>query len=324
MLKLTSNIEIVGDKTWQFSAVHNCTIVEDTETLTDTCELELPKNIKWEGYTSENNHPPIKRGDKVVVKLGYDEELETRFVGYVRSVDAHTPVRIKCEDQMFLLKQTKLIPTSFKNATLQEVVAYLLKGTGIEFELIDKNIQIGKYRAVKSTVAEELQELRERYLLSSYFRNINGKTILYVGLKFPLDNRAKVVFEHGKNIISESLEYRRKEDIQVRVEAVSFGKKHKKTTIEVGDKNGDVIKVRIDGLTEPELEKYAMQALERYKQSGLKGSFETFGVPEVRKCDMVDLAISDGSTGVNLVKRNEITFGVNGYRQNITLDQSIS
>lgn len=324
MLKLTSDIEIVGDKTWRFSAVHNCTIVEDTETLTDTCELELPKNIKWEGYTSENNHPPIKRGDKVIVKIGYDEELETRFVGYVRSVDAHTPVRIKCEDQMFLLKQTKLIPRSFKKATLQEVITYLLAETGIEFELIDKNIQIGKYRIVKSTVAEELQELRERYFLSSYFRNINNKTVLYVGLKFPLDNRKKVVFTHGKNIISESLEYRRKEDIQVRVEAVSFGKKHKKTTIEVGDKNGDVIKVRIDGLTEPELEKYAMQALERYKQSGLKGSFETFGVPEVRKCDMVDLAISDGSTGVNLVKRNEITFGVNGYRQNITLDQSIS
>lgn len=324
MLKLTSDIEIVGDKTWRFSAVHNCTIVEDTEALTDTCELELPKNIKWEGYTSENNHPPIKRGDKVIVKIGYDEELETRFVGYVRSVDAHTPVRIKCEDQMFLLKQTKLIPTSFKKATLQEVITYLLAETGIEFELIDKNIQIGKYRIVKSTVAEELQELRERYLLSSYFRNINNKTVLYVGLKFPLDNRKKVVFTHGKNIISESLEYRRKEDIQVRVEAVSFGKKHKKTTIEVGDKEGDIIKMRIDGLTATELEKYALQALERYKQNGLKGSFETFGVPEVSKCDMVDLTISDGSTGVNLVKKNEITFGVNGYRQNITLDQSIS
>ncbi len=324
MLKLTSNIQLIGQKSWEFTAVHLCTIVEDTETLTDTCELELPKNIKWEGYTSENNHPPINRGDKVIVKLGYDGQLQTRFVGYVRSVDAHTPVRIKCEDQMFLLKQTKVPPKSFKEATLQEVISYLLEGTGISFELIDKDIKIGKYRIVKATIAEELQELKEKYLLSSYFRNINEKTVLYVGLKYPLDKRKKVVFKHSKNIISESLEYRKKEDIRVRVEAVSFGKKHKKTTLEIGDKDGDVIKIRIDGLTEDELKKYALQALERYKKSGFKGSFETFGVPEVSKCDMIDISASDGNSGVYLVKKNEITFGVNGYRQNITLDQAIS
>lgn len=323
MLKLVSNIQIIGSQTWEFSALHNCTIVEDTQTLTDTCELALPKNIKWQGYTSANKYPPIKRGDKVIVKIGYEKPV-TRFVGYVRSVDAQTPVRIKCEDEMFLLKQTKLAPKSFKNATLQEVVSYLLLGTGVKFELIDKEIQIGKYRIVKPTISEELQELREKYLLSSYFRNINGKTVLYVGLKYPLDNRKKVVFQHSKNIISEDLEYRKKEDIRVRVEAVSFGKKHKKTTIEVGDKNGDVIKIRIDGLTETELKKYAVQALERYKQSGFKGSFETFGQPEVSKCDMVDITASDGNKGAYLVEKNEISFGVNGYRQHITLGQPIS
>ncbi|MDB0602642.1 hypothetical protein PL373_16190 [Tenacibaculum maritimum] len=324
MLKLTSNIQLIGSKTWEFSAVHNCAIVEDTETLTDTCELELPKNIKWEGYTSNNSHPPIKRGDKVIVKLGYDGELKTRFVGYVRSIDAHTPVRIKCEDGMFLLKQTKLAPKSFKSATLEDVISYLIKGTGIEFKLIDKGIKIGKYRIVKPTVSEELQELKEKYLLSSYFRNIKGVSTLYVGLKYPLDNRNKIVFKHSKNIISEDLEYRRKEDIRVKVEAVSFGKKHKKTTLELGDKDGDVIKIRIDGLTEGELKKYANQALERYKISGFKGTFETFGSPEVSKGDMVEITASDGNYGTYLVEKVEISFGVNGYRQTITLGQAIS
>lgn len=323
MLTLSSNIQLIGDKVWEFSAVHNCTIIENTETLTDTCELELPKNITWEGHTTRNGYPPIKRGDKVVVKLGYNNDLATRFIGYVRSVDAHTPIRIKCEDSMFLLKQKKLIPKSFKNASLYEVISYLLEGTGIEFQLIDKDIQIGKYRIVKNTIAQELQELKEKYLLSSYFRNIKEKAILYVGLKYPIDNRRSVIFQYKKNIISEDLEYRRKEDIRVKVEAVSFGKKHRKTTLELGDRDGDIIKIRIDGLTEDELKKYAERALERYKRSGFKGSFETFGVPEVSKCDMVDILASDGNTGVYLGKKNEISFGVNGYRQNITLDQAV-
>lgn len=324
MLRLTSNIKIIGTETWEFSAVHNCTILQDTETLTDTCELQLPKNIKWQENTNTNKEPPVKRGDKIIVQLGYGKDnLKTRFVGYVRSVDAHTPVKIKCEDEMFVLKQMKIEPKSFKNASLNDVVTYLLAGTGIKFELIDKDIQIGTYRIVKSTIAEELQELRETNLVSSYFRTIEDETYLYVGLKYPTDKRKKVVFKHSKNIISESLEYRKKEDIRVRVEAVSFGKKHKKTTLEIGDKNGDIIKIRIDGITEEQLKKYATQALERYKQSGFKGSFETFGMPEVDKCDIVSITASDGNNGSYLVKQNEITFGVNGYRQKITLDQAI-
>lgn len=324
MLKLTSHIIIESESTWSFAALHNCVIIQDIDTLTDTCELALPKKITWEGYLNENDQPPIKRGDKITVKLGYDDVLTTRFVGYVKSVDAHTPVLIKCEDSMFLLKQKKLIAKSFKNATLKDVITYFLTGTDINFQLIDEDIKIGKYRIVKNTIAEELQELKEVYLLNSYFRIINNKTVLYIGLKYPVDNRKKVFFEHSKNIISESLEYRKKEDIQVKVEAVSFGKKHKKTTIELGDKEGDVIKIRIDNLTEQELTKYATQALERYKITGFKGSFETFGVPEVNKCDIVDITASDGNTGVYLIKSNEITFGTEGYRQEITLDQALS
>ncbi len=323
MYTLCSHINLISTKSWEFTSVASCTIVEETDALTDTCELELPKNITWEGYTIENGKPPIKRGDKVTVKLGYDNELTTRFVGFVRSIDAHTPIKIKCEDSMFLLKQKKLTPKSFKNVSLEEFITYLLNDTGIKFQLIDKSIALGKYRIVKNTVAEELQELKEKYMLSSYFRNIGGDTVLYVGLRYPFDNRKKLFFAHGKNIISEDLEYRQKEDIRVRVEAVSFGAKHKKTTFELGDKDGDVIKIRIDGLSEKELKKYATKALERYKQTGFKGSFESFGVPEVSKCDMVNITASDGNSGTYLVKKTEIIFGVNGYRQNITLDKPI-
>lgn len=321
MLVLKSHIIIAN---WEFTALNECVVVEDTTTLTDTCTLTLPHNIKWEGYVSTNNKSPIKRGDKVVVKLGYDDKPITRFTGYVRSVDAKTPVTIKCEDGMFLLKREKAEPKAFKNASLKEVVMHLLKGTNIDFKLIDDNIKVGNWRITKANVSEELQELKEKMMLSSYFRMIDDKNVLYIGLAYPLDNRKKLRFKHAKNIITESFEYRNKEDIKVKVEAQSFDKKHKKTTYEIGDKDGELIKIRIDGLTENELEKYAKQVIERYKKSGFKGSFETFGVPEVSKCDMVDITASDGNRGTYLVKKNEIKFGVNGYRQNIELGNAIS
>lgn len=324
MLKLCSEITIESDKTWLFNAVADCNIVEDVSTLTDTCEIQLPKKIKWQEAVAKNGKPPIKRGDKITIKLGYDGDLQTRFTGFIRSVDAKVPITIKCEDGMFVLKSHKVKPKAFKNASLHEIVSYLLEGTSIQFQLMDKNIKVGNWRLTKTHASEELQELKEKMMLSSYFRRINGESILYIGLAYPLDNRKKVKFMHGKNIIDENFEYRDKEDIRVRCEAQSFNAKNKKVTYEYGDKDGDVIKIRMDGLTENELKKYAIEAVERYKQSGFKGSFETFGQPEVSKCDMVEIHASDGNSGVYLVKKLEIEFGTNGYRQKIELGQPLT
>lgn len=324
MLKLCSEITIEGNKTWLFNAVADCNIVEDVSTLTDTCEIQLPKKIKWQEAVAKNGKPPIKRGDKITIKLGYDGDLQTRFTGFIRSVDAKVPITIKCEDGMFVLKSHKVKPKAFKNASLHEIVSYLLEGTSIQFQLMDKNIKVGNWRLTKTHASEELQELKEKMMLSSYFRRINGESILYIGLAYPLDNRKKVKFMHGKNIIDENFEYRDKEDIRVRCEAQSFNAKNKKVTYEYGDKDGDVIKIRMDGLTENELKKYAIEAVERYKQSGFKGSFETFGQPEVSKCDMVEIHASDGNSGVYLVKKLEIEFGTNGYRQKIELGQPLT
>jgi hypothetical protein len=324
MLKLCSEITIEGDKTWLFNAVADCNIVEDVSTLTDTCEIQLPKKIKWQEAVAKNGKPPIKRGDKITIKLGYDGDLQTRFTGFIRSVDAKVPITIKCEDGMFVLKSHKVKPKAFKNASLHEIMSYLLEGTSIQFQLMDKDIKVGNWRLTKTHASEELQELKEKMMLSSYFRRINGESILYIGLAYPLDNRKKVKFMHGKNIIDENFEYRDKEDIRVRCEAQSFNAKNKKVTYEYGDKDGDVIKIRMDGLTENELKKYAIEAVERYKQSGFKGSFETFGQPEVSKCDMVEIHASDGNSGVYLVKKLEIEFGTNGYRQKIELGQPLT
>jgi hypothetical protein len=324
MLRLTSRITIKGTETWQFTALHSCKIVEDVASLTDTCELVLPKKISWQNAINTNGKPPIKRGDAIQVELGYDGKLETRFVGFIRYVDAKTPVNIKCEDGMFLLKQKKFEPKAFKNASLKEVITYLLQGSGIKFELIDPSIMLGHYRSQKNTVAQELQEIKERFMLNSYFRLNNGENVLYIGLTYPLDGRKKHQFIHGKNIISESFEYRDAAEIRAKVEAQSFDKKHQKIQLELGDKDGDVIKIRIDGLSKTELKKYAQQALDRYKQSGFKGSFESFGLPEVRKCDMVQLKASDGNQGTYLIKKNEIDFGQSGYRQKIELGQILN
>ncbi|OJH09190.1 hypothetical protein FPG87_13385 [Flavobacterium psychrophilum] len=323
MLRLTSEIIIKGSQTWKFNALNNCTIVEDMATLTDTCELILPKRVDWQG--AKHFELPIKRGDKITVKLGYDGNLKTRFVGYIRTVDAKKPVKIMCEDGMFLLKTIDVKKKGYKNVNLKQLITDLLEDTGVQFELIDKEeIPLGQYRISQNTVAEELNEMKNKYGLRAYFRTLNGDSKLYVGLGYPFYNRKKESFIYGENIISEDFVYRIAKDVKIKVKATSYDNKDKKTEIEIGDKDGELYTVFRNNITPEGLRLFAESELKRFKTTGFKGSFETFGEPFVNKCDIAHIEASDNNKGDFLIKKVEINFGMNGYRQKIEIGQPLT
>jgi hypothetical protein len=321
-----------GGQIWVFDALSTCVIVEDTGNLTDTCVIELPKKISWQRdprprkdqKASDESEPvkevPIKRGDQITVRLGYDGDLKTRFSGYVRNVDTKAPVRIECEDGMFLLKLTRAKQKGFKETTLKEVISFLLEGTGMEYKLIDdQDINLGPYRITKSTVAEELNELKRERSFMAYFRLIDDKSVLYVGLQYPFDSKSKESFVHSKNIITEELIYRRAEDVKLKVKATSVSRNNVRSELEMGDKDGEEIQVFAYNVNLDGLKLFANNALKQYKYTGHRGSFETFGEPLVHKCDIAHIEPSDGKTGDYVIKKLEVSFGTGGYRQKIEL-----
>lgn len=79
MLKLSAKVEIKSARTWVFEKITACEVVRDMDALTTTCTLTLPRKTQWQGESST----PIKRGDKVSVWLGYDDDLQLVFKGYV-------------------------------------------------------------------------------------------------------------------------------------------------------------------------------------------------------------------------------------------------
>ncbi len=320
-----------GSRKWQFDAVANGQIIEDTATLTDTCMIELPKKTIWQGATQDANTPVglgdkplIKRGDSIVVKLGYDGVLKERFSGYIRTVGNKNPMVIECEDAMFKLKLAPIKKEGFKSITLGGLMEKLLVGTTIKYKLIDKNIQLGSYRITQSTIAAELNELKKELGLMAFFINYNGEQFLYVGFTYPFDSVTKHGFYYGNNLIEENFEYKRKEDLKVKVKAVSAQKNNKKIEVEVGDKDGETIDVKIFGLDKNALQKFAEDTLANAKYEGLRGSFKTFGEPFLNKTDKAYIECEDGTKGTYLIKKLDISFGVSGYFQNVELGQIIS
>lgn len=313
MLKLCAKIEIKGEKTWVFEKITACEIVRDSDALTTTCKLTLPKKVKWKDETSN----PIKRGDKITVWLGYDDNLQVAFTGYVLRKGFKAPIEVFCEDEMFMLKQTPCVKKSYTNVDIQT----LLKDQNLPYEIKVLGEQnVGQYRSNFDTVAELLAHLKENNI-RTFFRLEDGKPVLYCGVLFDHGKEMRQVFSTGVNIISDdSLDEQKAEDMKIKLKVVSLQPDNKKKIkVEVGDADGENRTVHCYGKTEAEAKAWGEQELERLKRDGLTGSFQTFGYELLDCLDVVGIKIDGERKGKYQVSKNTITYGSSGFRQDITL-----
>lgn len=312
MFRLCAKIEIKGDRAWSFDFVNAVEITRDTEKLTTEAKITMPKKVKWD----KADKIPVKRGDSVKISLGYDDNLQTAFVGYVRDVGFKTPIVITCEDEMFRLKQMPTKKKAYRSVSLET----LLKDQGISYRLNIMGEQaLGAYRVTADTVAALLGKLSEQGI-RSFFRYENGAPVLYCGVLFERDTSPAQVFKTGLNIISDqSLGQQKAENMRLRVKAVSLMPDNKKIKVEVGDADGEHRTLHTYNKSESELKAWAEQEIKRLKRDGLTGSFTTFGHTLVDCLDAIGIVIDGVKSGVYQVKKNVVKYGDGGYRQEITL-----
>lgn len=312
MFRLCAKIEIKGDRAWSFDFVNAVEITRDTEKLTTEAKITMPKKVKWD----KADKIPVKRGDSVKISLGYDDNLQTAFVGYVRDVGFKTPIVITCEDEMFKLKQMPTKKKAYRSVSLET----LLKDQGISYRLNIMGEQaLGAYRVTADTVAALLGKLSEQGI-RSFFRYEDGAPVLYCGVLFERDTRPAQVLKTGLNIISDqSLQQQKAENMRLRVKAVSLMPDNKKIKVEVGDADGEHRTLHTYNKTESELKAWAEQEIKRLKRDGLTGSFTTFGHTLVDCLDAIGIVIDGVKSGVYQVKKNIVKYGDGGYRQEITL-----
>jgi hypothetical protein len=320
MFSLTAKITIISEKTWVFTRISSCEIERDIENITAKCTLLLPRRTKWHGEKSI----PVKRGDKISVELGYDGVNETVFTGYITKVTTKTPVEIVCEDEMYLLKNTATKKKSYADANLKTLLREQLP-KDIKVEVFSTQT-IGKYVVNADTVSQLLGALAESGFIF-FFKN---KT-LYAGMVFDHSaqlNGAKQLFMEGGmnnyqdgNIIDDSeLLWNDENSINLRIKASGTDKSGKKITLEVGDKDGELRSFFKYNTTKEELKAEATKKLTQWKVSGFSGSFTTFGAKPVYLLDLIKIKTAEHpeSGGYRVIK-NTITYGDDGYRQNIAI-----
>ena len=319
MFRLSAKVEISGDAgSWTFEKITSCEIERDADALTATCKLTLPRKVKWEGQTSN----PIRRGDKIKVWLGYDDDLELAFVGYVLRKGFKTPIEIFCEDEMFMLKQKPCVKKAYKSVDIQTLLSD--QNLGYDIKVLGEQ-SIGQYRTNFETVAELLAHLKENSI-RTFFRFEDGKPVLYCGVLFDHGTELRQVFETGVNIISDSsLDEQKAEDVKIKLKVVSLQPDNKKKIkVEVGDADGERRTLHCYGKTEAEAKAWGEQELERLKRDGLTGSFQTFGHMLLDRLDIIGIKIDDERKGKYQIQKNTISYGSGGFRQDITLGPRVA
>lgn len=313
MLKLTSDIQIGP---YKFAGVHEVEVDSSWENQTDTCKIVFPRKVSWKGKAlATGSDPLLQRKMPVSVKIGYDGENVEVFKGYVRDVSGEIPVRVECEDAMYLLK-TGEVTKSYRSVTISQLMKDVV-GDRVPYK-VNAETDIGQFRISKATPAKVLGYLRENYLIRSWCRG----GVLHVGLAYLVEQQRERSIRFDRNVIDHNLEYRQKEDVRLSLKAVIVKPGNGSETVEEGDPDGEKHTFHYYNVSVSEAKKLLQRETERLRYTGYRGSFTTFGKPDIRHGDIVNLSdpIFPERSGKYLVKRVRTTFGMNGYRQEVELE----
>jgi hypothetical protein len=340
MLILNHRIEIDSAElgTIEIDFPTTISIEASWQEFTQKCEIVVGRKLSFEGKEiAFGDGAILKRGQAVRVYGWYDspdtgdQSDDLIFKGVIADIIPDTPIKILCQDEMWILKQSSVNGTYRNitlNALLQDILPKNADGT-LRIPFVNTvNATFGKIRVPNKTVMDVLKYLKKLGIFS-YF--VDG--VLYSGAAYIpeiLQNEGSKKITHTirvqNQVIESDMIYRNAEDIRIKIQAYNINDDNTRFEIEVGDADGEIRRLPFYNRTRADLEEAAQRELERYKINGWVGSFTTFLKPRVKHGDeikLVDDNVPDRN-GTYLVSRVVTTSGINGGRQTITLDRGLN
>lgn len=283
-------------------------------------ELTLPRNIK--PFENNSIRKMFSKGDPVIISFGYGYDVKEEFRGYLYEISADIPVVLKFEDEMYKIRR---MPVNFSSAsiTLEKLLKTIIPGYPIE--TISK-VELGAIRMSQTQVGPVLDKLKQNWGLMTYFKD--GKVVCgkYVATE---SNTPDAHFDLERTCVSTALNYRKKEDVRIKIKCVSTLKNGKKLEVIVGDKDSTALERQLtfyNITVEAELEKLGKIEYEKYMTDQFDGSFTAFGIPSVKhgmKCKLISKLFPDRE-GIYYIEKVVKNFDDGGIRQEITLGEKVT
>lgn len=271
--------------------------------------------VFWQNGKLADITDVLKRGSPVSIAVGYNGYNTVCFTGYVTAIDARVPLTISCQDEMWKWKQKSFTASFESGAKVDDIVKMVYSGPR---QVVD--LTLGGWAFKNLNTAQVLEGLR-KFGLQCYF--LEG--VLIVDFAGALHNgRNHVYFDFSKNVVSNELEYKRKDDVRIKVRGVSKQPDGSKIEIVSGDADGEEHTLHYFCLDKANLQKIVTAEIDSLKYDGFRGSFTAFGWPMANPGDIAVLTDPDypEHNGRYLIQGVEITDD-RGLRQKITLERVV-
>ena len=320
---MTHEIKIDGKIIPLITAV---SVKMDVTQLANTATVELPATAFKRRLAQVAD---IRRGQKVEIRLGYDDRNEVEFDGYVnRRTDKDGGMIVECEDAMFLFRQTQMANQEFVNPTMKSLlgkVAQAVGGIKVDTKL---DYSYEKFVFQNASAFDVLKKIQEETKAHVYLTTDN---VLHVEPQY-IEKSSKVVkYSFQANICRDGLNLTWKDTTEnpLIVEVEGTGKvngKVTKVTVTSGKAGGDRIKEKIRGIVDKKtLQSIADDMLASRNHIGFEGSFDAWLRPFVTAGDFVELIDDEDGTrnGKYYVKSVETTFDSGGGKRKINLGHRV-
>lgn len=266
----------IGD--YQLALLESCEVHSSVDLLADTCTITLPGAAYGRALRVEET---IKRGDEVLVRLGYNAKLEDEFKGFLLRIDTNDDsITLVCEDALFLMRKA-VKDKQFKTATVAVIAQYLIDETGINAVLAESTgITYEKFVIHQATAYDVLKKLQEETGGNIYLKWLqdSGKWQLNIHPPY-LEPHGEVRYSYQRNIKSSDLKYVVAQDKRLEVTVERIGKDGKVVKEQYGTTGGDSITLKRGTMAASSAAATAKTEWLRRMSDGYEGGITTYLIP---------------------------------------------
>jgi len=270
---------------YQLMLLESVEITRSVEQLSDTATITLPGSVFNKALEIEDK---IKRGNTVKIELGYNADtttptppkegndaLVTEFEGFIESIETNDgSITIKCEDAIYQLRKP-VADKELNNPDVSDVLNYVLSEIGGYTLSCDYQFKYDKFTILNNTAYKVIKQIQEETKANIYLKG----NVLHVHPQYKeLFGLAEYSFQ--QNIESSELEYRKADDKKTEVIVEGKSKDGKVIRETAGQKGGDTVTIKIDGVSDPaSLKNMANEQLKVKSYTGYSGSFTGWLIP---------------------------------------------
>ncbi|KMQ70243.1 hypothetical protein [Chryseobacterium koreense] len=290
---------------WDLGILAECNIERSNKNLADTATIILPEADMNKVLRVQD---AIGRGDEVEIQLGYDANLITEFIGYIKEITTNdSSLKIVCEDALFLFRkgvpdyffgvkkmkkkkpktgnngdgenQTEEPPAVGKLTSVKEVAQYVINQIDKSFKLDCKyDLPYERFTIHQATGYDVLAKIQEETGADIFF-DMKTKTLCI----YPAYTRktGETDYSMQKNVETSSLKYDSAEDRKVEITIESVGVDGKINSYTTGTTGGDKIIKKVGRLGDKSIKVIAHNEYKNRMQPGYDGTFDTLLIPYV-------------------------------------------